>query len=343
MSALNDLHEQAGITVNSLPAIIDAATFTATPMPEPPQVVAGVLHRGSKAVYGGSSKTFKTWTLLDLCIAVSTGGDWLGFKTTQGPVLYMNFELQPFAVHNRLLTIAEARGCEVPHALRLWNLRGFGRPLSMLLPDLLRQIGGEGYALIVPDPIYKTMAGRNENDAGDIGELCGEIETVAVDTGAAVAFGAHFAKGNASGKEHLDRVSGSGVWARDPDSIITATTHEMEGCFSVEMTLRNFPPPKPFVIRWDFPCMQRDDDLDPSALRQPKSGRSVEFPVETIVEHLTVPMTPTAWLKACQDESSISRRTFFRRVEQAHHARLIERDGKNWKRHSAQQYGQKED
>ena len=60
--------------------------------------------------------------------------------------------------------------------------------------------------------------------------------------GAAVAFGAHFAKGNAAGKEHLDRVSGSGVWARDPDAIITATRHEEDDAFAVEMTLRNFAP-----------------------------------------------------------------------------------------------------
>jgi len=325
------LTEEIDITI--LPSIINAVTFTSTPIPEPPQVIAGVLHRGSKAVYGGPSKAFKTWTLLDLCLAVSTGTDWLGFDTTPGPVLYMNFELQPFAVHKRLLILAETRGCEVPHNLHVWNLRGYSRPLSQLLPELMRQIKGEGYSLIIPDPIYKTLSGKNENDAGDIGTVCGEIESVAVSTGAAVAFGAHFAKGNASGKEHIDRVSGSGVWARDPDSIITATTHENDGCFSVEMTLRNFPPPKPFVIRWDFPQMRRDDSLDPGELRQPKGGRPTEYSLEALVEQLSEPMTPMAWLKACQDEMDISKATFFRRVKEAHSSRLIERDGKNWKRH----------
>ena len=244
----------------------------------------------------------------------------------------MNFELQPFAVHKRLLTIAKARGCDVPHALRLWNLRGLGRPLSLLLPDLLRQVKGEGYALIVPDPIYKTMGGRNESDAGDIGELCGEIESMAMDTGAAVAFGAHFAKGNASRKEHLDRVSGSGVWARDPDSIITATAHKQDGAYSVEMTLRNFPPKAPFVIRWEFPRMRRDNDLDPQALRQPKGGRNIECPVESILECLSAPMTQAKWMKSCQNEIGISPRTFYRRVKEAKQSHLIEQIGDEWKR-----------
>lgn len=270
MEALKDIEAQAQANGPPLPAIVDAAAFTAAPHPEPPQIVHGVMHRGSKAVYGGPSKAFKSWTLLDLCLAVSTGGDWMGFPTTPGLVLYVNFELQAFAVHRRLRAIAEDRGCEIPDTLRLWNLRGFGRPLSQLLPELKRQIKGEGYALIVPDPIYKTLGGRNENDAGDIGELCGELEAVAVDTGAGVAFGAHFAKGNAAGKEAIDRVAGSGVWARDPDAIVTATAHETEGAFAVEMTLRNFPPQPPFVIRWQYPRMTRDANLDPAALRQPR-------------------------------------------------------------------------
>jgi hypothetical protein len=321
------------IDTSTLPTIIDAVSFTSSPMPEPPQVINGVLHRGSKAVYGGPSKAFKTWTLLDMCLAVATGTDWFGFNTAPGPVLYMNFELQPFAVHKRLLVLAETRGCEVPHNLHIWNLRGYSRPLSQLLPELLRQIKGEGYSLIIPDPIYKTLSGKNENDAGDIGTVCGEIESVAVQTGAAVAFGAHFAKGNASGKEHIDRVSGSGVWARDPDSIITATSHENEGCFSVEMTLRNFAPPKPFVIRWEYPQMRRDDTMNPSELRQPKGGRPSEYSLDSIVNLLSEPMTPMAWLKTCQDEMDISKATFFRRIQEAHNARMIERDDKLWKRH----------
>jgi hypothetical protein len=40
----------------------------------------------------------------------------------------------------------------------------------------------------------------------------------------------------------MDRMSGSGVFARDADTILTLTEHEVEGCFAVEMNLRNLPP-----------------------------------------------------------------------------------------------------
>jgi RecA-family ATPase len=77
---------------------------------------------------------------------------------------------------------------------------------------------------------------------------------VAVRTGAAIAFGAHYSKGNQARKESIDRVGGSGVFARDPDSLLNFTRHEERDCFTVEMTLRNHPPQKPFVVKWEYPC-----------------------------------------------------------------------------------------
>jgi hypothetical protein len=269
----------------TFPRIVDAASFTAAEIEEPPELVRGVIHKGSKVVFGGPSKAFKSWTLLDLSLSVANGAPWFGFETVQDRVLYINFELQPFAVQRRLQAIARARGMEVPHNLHIWNLRGHSCPLTKLLPELLRRAEGEGYGLIIPDPIYKTLDGRDENAAGDIGKVCNELEQVAVQTGAAVAFGAHFAKGNASGKESIDRISGSGVWARDPDSIMVATPHEAEGCFSIEMTLRNFAPPPPFVVKWEFPLMTRDEDLDPARLKQPK-GKRGGAPVRPEIESL---------------------------------------------------------
>ena len=61
----------------------------------------------------------------------------------------------------------------------------------------------------------------------------------------------HYAsKGNQSGKDSIDRISGSGVFARDPDSIVTMTKHEEDGAFVVEPVLRNLPPIEPFCVAW---------------------------------------------------------------------------------------------
>ena len=58
---------------SDLPPMEDAAELISKPIDLPPDVIEGVLHRGAKMVLGGGSKTFKTWTLVDLAISVATG------------------------------------------------------------------------------------------------------------------------------------------------------------------------------------------------------------------------------------------------------------------------------
>jgi len=179
---------------DGLPKIVSAAEFMGTPRPEPPQLIKGVLHQGCKMIVGGASKSRKSWTLIDMTLSVSTGGLWWGFTTQQGRVLYINFELPEFAFQHRLSAIAAAKGITDFSGCDLWNLRGFATDFSVLIPKILARIKECRYALIVLDPVYKGLGKRDENKAGDIASLCNEIEQLAVQSGAAVVFGAHYSK-----------------------------------------------------------------------------------------------------------------------------------------------------
>ena len=296
-----------------LPLITSANSLCAFPIPEPAQIIKGVLHRGSKLVFGGPSKAFKSWNLIDLCLAVSTGGGWLGWPTMDGTdiagrSLYVNLELQPFAVQRRINTLCDARGIEPPESMDVWNLRGTGASMTQILTALP---DGAQYDLIVPDPVYKLYgADRKENDLSDMAAMMAEIEEMADITGAAVALGAHFAKGLASAKEHLDRVSGSGVFARDPDTFVTATPHQDEGCFSIELTARNFPPTESFVAEWTFPQMIRVIGKDPAALKK-MGGRPAKWKTDDLKKHYKKGMSTAAWCRAVMAETGMSRGTFY--------------------------------
>jgi AAA domain len=98
----------------------------------------------------------------------------------------------------------------------------------LLLPKFRSRIRDQVHALVIIDPTYKLLGTADENSATDISALLNMVESLAVSTGAAVAMAGHFAKGNASAKESIDRISGSGVFARDPDSLIIFTKHEQE-------------------------------------------------------------------------------------------------------------------
>jgi hypothetical protein len=91
-------------------------------------------------------------------------------------------------------------------------------------------------------------------------------------------FGAHFSKGNQAGKESIDRIGGSGVFARDPDVILTMTPHEEDDAHVIDLTLRALPPVKPFVVRWCESIFITDRNADPAALKahqvNPKSEKA---------------------------------------------------------------------
>jgi hypothetical protein len=137
------------------------------------------------------------------------------------------------------------------------------------------------------------------------------VDTVATTTGAAVVLAGHFAKGNASAKETIDRISGSGVFARDPDSLVVFTKHEEEGAFVVEMVLRNLPPVKPFVVKWQYPLFVREGSLDPARLKQ-VGGRPPKHTPEMLLECLgNQRLTATEWQIITHKEHGVSESRFY--------------------------------
>ena len=117
--------------------------------------------------------------------------------------------------------------------------------------------------------------------------------------------------GNASGKETIDRISGSGVFARDPDSLVMFTKHEEEGAYTVEPILRNFPPVPPFVVQWAYPLFRRDGSLDPTRLKQ-AAGRPAKYTENDLLECLgTQRLTTTQWKDLANEELGVSRTRFY--------------------------------
>ncbi len=283
---------------SKLPTMRDLSTILGQNLPpEPPELVKGLLHQGSKLIIGGTSKGRKTFSLLDLAISVQAGAEWWGHKCIQGRVCYINFEIQEAFFARRIEGIAKAKGVPIqPGMLMGWTLRGHVDGIEKMAEDMLDDLLEEKFSLIIFDPIYKALGDRDENKAGDVASMLNELESIAVKTGAAIAFGAHYSKGNQSSKESIDRIGGSGVFARDPDSILTMTAHETEDCFTVDATLRNFAPIDPFVLQWAYPLFRIANNLDPSSLKQAAGGRPKKDD-SPFLDALSGPMSFGEWLK----------------------------------------------
>ncbi|HEX5218808.1 MAG TPA: AAA family ATPase [Verrucomicrobiae bacterium] len=303
---------------HALPPIVDASEFLTAEITPPRELVWGILHQGSKMVLGGGSKTFKTWTLLDLAVSVATGEPWLSFKTVRGRVLFLNLEIQPAFFQRRLRAVAKEKSILLTKGqIDVWNLRGRASSYHLLLPQINERVKASEYALIVLDPIYKLYGDTDENSAGAVARLLNAVESLAVESGAAIAFGAHYSKGNQAGKEAIDRISGSGVFARDPDSILNFTSHEERDCFVVEATLRNFRPTEPFVVRWLYPLMRRDESLDATKLKMAR-GRPKVHTVEKILECLKGErLESRKWLERASLGYGISKAKFYELLKEA--------------------------
>lgn len=299
---------------NKLPPIIKASELLATEMPLPPPVIHGVLSAGSTMVYGGASKTNKTYALMDMAISVASGHPWWEFRTEKGKVLYIDLEIQRAHFRSRLEDIKEGKSESQlkPNMenLDIWSLRGKAGDISELMPELEMRLSGKGYSLIIIDPIYKLLGYRDENSAGDINSLMNDLDKLAVATGAAIVVGHHFSKGGQAGKESMDRISGSGVFARSPDAIMIITKHETDGVFTVDVTLRNHKPIAPFCVSWEYPFMVRTDNYDPRKLKIP--GQRVEqFTTDMLLEVLGEDeLTTSEWKEECVEAYKMKDRTF---------------------------------
>ncbi len=274
-----------------LPDLADVSKYLGANLPPmPAELVKGILHQGSKIIVGGTSKGRKTMALLDLAISVASGHPWWGFETIQQPVCYINFEIPAPFLFYRVDCICKARKIDFPAGMFMaWNLRGHGEGIENLVQDLLAVLRHKRFGLDIVDPIYKALGDRDENKAGDVASMLNQLEKIAVKTSAAIAFGAHYSKGNQALKESIDRIGGSGVFARDPDSILTMTAHEEPEAFTVDATLRNHPPIEPFVVKWAWPLFYRDDGLDPEQLKPARTGgRPEKYSPNLLLELLSV-------------------------------------------------------
>lgn len=186
-----------------------------------PELISGVLRQGHKMLIAGPSKAGKSFMLMQLVIAIAEGIPWLGFNCTQGKVLYVNLELDPNSAKNRFKEIYSKLSPEHKNVsnIDIWNLRGKTSPMDKLAPKLIRRAQKNGYIAVVIDPIYKVLTG-DENSAHEMANFTNQFDKIATELNCAVIYCHHHSKGSQGGKNSIDRSSGSGVFARDPDAIM---------------------------------------------------------------------------------------------------------------------------
>ena len=191
-------------------------------MPElSPPLIEGVLRQGHKMLLAGPSKAGKSFALIGLAVSIAEGRPWFGWRCAQGRVLYVNLELDRASCLHRFRDVYAAMGVapENLSGISVWNLRGKSKPMDQLAPSLIRRAARERPLAVIIDPIYKVITG-DENSADQMAAFCNQFDKVADSLGCAVVYCHHHSKGSQGQKRSMDRASGSGVFARDPDALL---------------------------------------------------------------------------------------------------------------------------
>lgn len=257
---------------DELPGMVSLSEYKDDPPTLPEELITGILRRGHKMLISGSSKAGKSFLLMELCIAIAEGRSWLGFPCKKGRVLYVNLEIDPASAINRFLRIYEALGIPIRHSedVVIWNLRGHVVPLDQLVPKLIRRVRDQHFDAIILDPIYKIITG-DENNASEMGAFCNQFDKICTETGCSTIYCHHHSKGAQGAKRAMDRASGSGVFARDPDAQLDMIQLELTDdlknnvrdgnatAWRLESSLREFPNIIPVNFWFEYPIHRIDD------------------------------------------------------------------------------------
>lgn len=186
-----------------------------------PTLIDGILRQGHKMLLAGPSKAGKSYLLIELAIAIAEGRKWVNWNCAQGRIMYVNLELDRASCLHRFQDVYRSLGLRPEHIgnIDIWNLRGHSIPMDKLAPKLIRRAAKKDYIAIIIDPIYKIITG-DENSADQMAHFCNQFDKVCTELGCAVIYCHHHSKGGQGQKRSMDRASGSGVFARDPDALL---------------------------------------------------------------------------------------------------------------------------
>ena len=197
-----------------------------------PELIHGVLRKGHKMLISGPSKAGKSFLLIELTIAIAEGSKWLNFQCEKGRVLYVNLELDRASCLHRFKDVYQSMGLE-PAGIKnidIWNLRGRAVPMDRLTPMLLRRAKAKDYAAVIIDPVYKVITG-DENSADQMARFCNHFDRICSELECSTIYVHHHSKGAQGHKKSMDRASGSGVFARDPDALLDMIELELPEAF----------------------------------------------------------------------------------------------------------------
>lgn len=249
---------------------------------EKPVLIENLLHQGHSMLLYGPAKSYKSFLLLMLCMAIATGTEWLGQKCSQGNVLIIEFENGEGMVLNRIKQILNENGLDETCLSRISILSAKNSlDINSLADGLIKNIPPKLYSAVIIDPIYSIMNG-SESQAEFVDEVFNKIDELAKKTETSVILCHHTKKETQSYQSMVDRISGSSIIGRNiPSLVCISSVYEKDGYCreKIQTKLRHFPQQPPFYINIKGPSYtiekeKIDTKTDSGSSKNSKDSRS---------------------------------------------------------------------
>lgn len=194
--------------------LINSVEIMNTPMKKQRFIVNGMIYPGLH-ILSGDPKIGKSWMVLDMCLSVAKGNDFLGRKTEQGQVVYMALEDTFVSLQSRLYELTDEPS-ENLHIALIANSIGDGleddlRECKKLFPDL---------KMVVIDTLQKIRSTIDTKYGADYRELS-VLKGIADQLGIAIVLVHHNRKAHDSNPNNL--ISGTNGIAGCADGLLVFT------------------------------------------------------------------------------------------------------------------------
>jgi hypothetical protein len=220
---------------------VDAAAWLSEPdEPELP-IVSGLFDHGDRVSIVGQSKARKSFFAMQLAVSISTGTPFLHIETVTARVLLVNGEIRPGAYRKRLrrmLTAMQLDGGALHGQLLVLN--SCDATAAATWESVLAMAKGSKAEVVIVDPAYLLLG--DEIDQMQAKENVQSMRAFAA-AGVTLVNVYHGTKGFIGDRQVIDRVAGSGVYARDASTMLSLCEHATEPDHVVLAAVtRNHPP-----------------------------------------------------------------------------------------------------
>jgi len=275
-------------------------------------------------VFAAQPKVGKSLVLQQLALAREFQEKWLGFPTERGTTLYINAEIAEAEFRNRFEIMTERRCLPDPCRLHVESIMGRFENMTGALDLIDGLIKGCCPDLLILDPVSQLLDGEDSSQEY-VRPFLRRIDQFRNKYGVAVVLVHHLRKpprqqrgSKSSHKPDMHDIAGTGLWARNADSLIVGHGKPGGDEMTLNFILRNGASIEPFQIQRKVNLLweRQGARLLPTELR----------PALIVLDQLPQPATNSQWEKAIMAAEGCKERTAQRRIHKAYEDGWVEKN-----------------